>query len=367
MSYSLGVIEGFFGVPWSWQQREYLLEYFEKQGKGYQFYIYGPKDDLYLREKWQQDWPVSEWQALSNLRQKYKDAGFDFGVSLAPIELHKLENPVSHPAIKQKISRLNALELDILTIQFDDNHGAMPELAQQQVDIVHAMAELSNATKIIFCPTYYSDDSELIYAAGPMPDNYLEDIGTGLDKSIEIFWTGPIVCSKEYPLDHLTRVTKQLQRKPFIWDNYPVNDGPFMYSQLHLGAFKNRPAELQHYTAGWAVNPMNQFYLSLIPMASLLQSWQQGDNYQYQKAFLSCAEQLCEPLLAQYLNEDRRVFQTAGLQSLSEQQKLGYVKRYSAFTSDYAQEVVDWLQGAYYPSQAVIDEFKECNLGDSEV
>ena len=222
MSYPLGVIEGFFGLPWSWQQRHYLIEYFQQQGSGYRFYIYGPKDDHYLREQWQQDWPEEEWDKLCELRQAYRKAGFDFGISLAPIELHKLDQPATHPAVKEKIARLNELELDILTIQFDDNHGAMPNLAQQQLDIVHAMTAASNARKIIFCPTYYSDDQELIYAAGHMPENYLEDIGKGLDSAIEIFWTGPIVCSKQYPIEHLQRVTAQLQRKPFIWITTPL-------------------------------------------------------------------------------------------------------------------------------------------------
>ena len=362
MSYALGVIEGFFGLPWSWQQRHELIEYFQQQGKGYSFYIYGPKDDHYLREQWQQDCPAQQWQQLCELRQAYRLAGVEFGLSLAPIELHKLDTPATHPALKQKIARLNELELDILTIQFDDNHGAMPKLAQQQLDIVHAMAAISNAKKIIFCPTYYSDDPELIYAAGKMPEHYLEDIGQNLDPAIEVFWTGPIVCSKDYPIEHLQRVTAQLQRKPFIWDNYPVNDGPFMYSQLHLGAVKNRPAQLQDYTAGWAVNPMNQFFLSLIPMTTLLLSWQQGSNYQFNKAFLTAAQTLCEAELAHALDEDKTAFQSIGLKKFSTQQKQAYIQRYAKFDSPYAKEVLDWLQDIYLPSQAVIDEFEECNL-----
>ena len=135
-----------------------------------------------------------------------------------------------------------------------------------------------------------------------------------------------------------------------------------MYSQLHLGAFKHRPPQLQDYTAGWAVNPMNQFYLSLIPMTTLLQSWQQGDTYTFNQAFLDCASALCDKDLAQALDEDKHVFQTVGLKKLSPQQKQDYIARYQAFDSPYAQEVVAWLQDYYLPSQAVIDEFKECNL-----
>ncbi len=369
MTYPLGVIEGFFGPPWSWRQRNELISFFQKYENIYRFYIYGPKADDYLRRRWQQDWPTAQWEQLVRLRDAYKQAGVDFGISLAPIELHKLDNPGSHPVVIEKIERLNGLNLDILTIQFDDNHGGMPALAQRQLEIVHVMAEISNARKIIFCPTYYSDDEELVYSAGKMPLNYLEDIGEKLDRSIEIFWTGPVACSKEYPLDHLSRVAGQLQRKPFIWDNYPVNDGPSMYSQLHIGAFKHRPPELQQYTSGWAVNPMNQFYLSLIPLLSLLQSWQQASQYDADQSFISCADDLCGKELATLLNEDRHVFQNIGLKNMTVKQRSCYLERYAASDSPYAKEVLDWLHDKYQPGQDVIDEFTESNLsveGNSE-
>jgi hypothetical protein len=39
----LGIIEGFFGPPWTWQEREAYAPYLKSHG--YAFYIYAPKGD----------------------------------------------------------------------------------------------------------------------------------------------------------------------------------------------------------------------------------------------------------------------------------------------------------------------------------
>ena len=69
---------------------------------------------------------------------------------------------------------------------------------------------------------------------GAMPTNYWTDLGQGLDSRFDLFWTGPKVCSTDYPLDHLSWVAEQLGRRPFLWDNYPVNDGKKASDYLYL-------------------------------------------------------------------------------------------------------------------------------------
>ena len=56
----------------------------------------------------------------------------------------------------------------------------------------------------------------------------LLDKGRLLDPAIGMFWTGPETCAREYTPGHLARVAEQMGRKPFLWDNYPVNDGARM-------------------------------------------------------------------------------------------------------------------------------------------
>ena len=112
------------------------------------------------------------------------------------------------------------------------------------------------------CPTYYSDAEVLDKVFGRRPPGYLEELGKALDPEVEVFWTGSEVCSKNYPADHLAQVTARLGRRPVVWDNYPVNDGPRMCRRLHLGA-PDRPGTLREDVAGIFLNPMNQSYLQV--------------------------------------------------------------------------------------------------------
>src|SRR5262249_22993371 len=158
-------------------------------------------------------------------------------------------------------------------VLFDDMRGDLPDLAQRQVEMVHFAAAHSKASRLILCPTYYSDDPILDRAFGKRPSRYLEQLGAALDPSISVFWTGEEVCAREQSVGHLRRVTEQLRRKPFLWDNYPVNDGSRMSKHLHLRSFTGRPAAIGSWLTVHAINPALQPVLSRIPALTLLASY----------------------------------------------------------------------------------------------
>ena len=51
MTPQLGLIEGFFGRPWSWSERAETIACLAPHG--YRFYLYAPKSDSWLRRQWQ--------------------------------------------------------------------------------------------------------------------------------------------------------------------------------------------------------------------------------------------------------------------------------------------------------------------------
>jgi len=51
----LGVIEGFYGPPWSHQDRLDILAFMEEVGLA--DYVYAPKDDPYHRARWRDPYP----------------------------------------------------------------------------------------------------------------------------------------------------------------------------------------------------------------------------------------------------------------------------------------------------------------------
>ena len=354
----LGIIEGFFGKTWDWSVRQAYTQFLKQYG--YEFYIYAPKADQYLRHQWRSPWPQDQWASLYALRAHYQQEGILFGVGFSPFEAYRDFGDDTKQALKVKIQELNELDLDILSIQFDDMRGDVPNLAQTQIQMTQWIIEHSHAKHFIFCPTYYSDDPVLERVFGQCPQGYLETLKS-LDPSIDFYWTGPKVCSTEYPMTHLKEVAEKLGRKPFLWDNYPVNDGEKMCTHLHLDAFTERHHWLKDYCSGHAVNPMNQALLSQIPLFTLAEAYQQGEAYQPQKSF----ERACQVLLGdtplgktlgQQIQQDLPLLHYQGLSKFSEQERQDLIKKYQDLTTPYSQEVVDWLRGEYRFDPACLTE-----------
>jgi hypothetical protein len=211
--------------------------------------------------------------------------------------------------------------------------GDVPDLAARQAEIAHHAASRTRATRVLVCPSYYSDDPVLDRVFGARPADYLASLGRLLDPRIEVMWTGEEVCSREYSVGHLQEVAAQLGRKPFLWDNYPVNDGPRMSPHLHLRAFTGRPASIAHAIAGHAINPALQPTLSRIPAITLASSYREGVHYRYGRALDRALEAVAGAELGAMLRADLLSLQDAGLEA--------------AVDHPAAREVVRWLEGGY--------------------
>ncbi|MEE9327277.1 MAG: beta-N-acetylglucosaminidase domain-containing protein [Cocleimonas sp.] len=338
----LGVIEGFFGRSWTFQERYDYADFLKKVA--YCFYIYAPKSDPFLRKSWQKNWSTETEKELQSLVKHYHSQGLDFGVGLSPFEIYRNYDESAQKKLAEKVGRLNELDVDILCLLFDDMRGDLPALAKTQIQITKDVLAKTTAKKVIMCPTYYSFDPVLGKVFGTMPEDYLEDLGSGLPSEVDIFWTGEKVCSDKYPDNHLKKVQQLLKRKPFLWDNYPVNDGAKMSKYLHLKAFENRSNTLDELTSGHAVNPMNQPYLSRIPLQTLSDSYAQGIHYQADQALDKSLKSNCGDALAKQLKNDIDNFQEKGLDNFELDQ---LIKKYADLESPYATEILAWLKGEY--------------------
>jgi len=343
---SLGIIEGFFGRSWSWAERKSYAKFLALNKLS--FYIYAPKSDIHLRKHWQQDWPTNIKSELDTLREDYQTANIDFGIGLSPHEIYVDNSRDNREQLHKRVNQINSLSPDILCLLFDDMRGDIPNLANIQIDLMHQVAEISTAKKIIFCPTYYSFDPVLEKVFGAMPTNYWKDLNTNLDKNIDIFWTGEKVCSREFSVQHLEKITELLGRKPFLWDNYPVNDGATISKHLHLRAVGESHGKIQNHVAGHALNPMNQPSLSQIALASLPHAYREQANYHPEKVFAEITTELCGEDLAEALIKDLPLLQDKGLGKITAEEKADLLKRYVEFPKNpFSKEVIDWLNGEY--------------------
>lgn len=342
---SLGLIEGFFGPRWSWEERRYVAQTIA--AAGYSWYHYAPKADALLRRRWQELYPAAELAALADFATYCRSLGLRFGVGLTPFDSHEAWGTTEQAALRAKLAQLAQVGLDDLAVLFDDMRGDVPDLVQRQIAVFECAAAAGIAPNLFMCPSYYSDDPVLDRVFGQRPPDYLGDLGRALDPAVQIYWTGPEVCSKSISPGHLRNVAERLGRPPCLWDNYPVNDGARMSRFLHLRGFSGRGAEIAPLITGHAANPALQPHLGCIPLLTLPQSYREPDDYCYSSSWIDAATQLAGADLAGALRDNLLTLQETGLDRLSDETMQRLRARYTALDNPFGAEVVAWLDGGY--------------------
>jgi hypothetical protein len=174
-----GVIEGFFGAPWSWAARMSGAEFL--RDCGYQFYIYAPKAEAFLRRRWREPILADTQRRLSDLKSRCRELGVHFGIGLTPFEIYLDYDARARLALRSKVTQINEIGPEILCILFDDMRGDVEGLPDLQAKIIGDICAWSSAARFIVCPTYYSYDSRLAHQFGPPPKTYLRDFGHAVD------------------------------------------------------------------------------------------------------------------------------------------------------------------------------------------
>jgi hypothetical protein len=354
-SVDLGIVEGYYGRPWSWDERTRVASRLAAAGFG--FWLYAPKAATALRRRWREPMTADELAPIAAFARHCRGLGLRFGVGLSP---HEFDGSPGHDDWARLAARIATLDdavgLDALALLFDDIRGDDPTLADRQAAVVAFAAERTRARRLYACPSYYSDDPVLDRVFGARPPDYLSRLGRLLDPAVGVFWTGEEVCSREYGAAHLRRVADVLGRAPVLWDNYPVNDGQRMSQCLHVRGFTGRPASNAALIAGHAVNPALQPELGCIPLLTLAERYRAGDDaYAYGAAFeRACREVLGDGALAQAVRSDLIWLQDTGLDRLGDALRATLRGKYAAFDHPAAREVVAWLDGAWRITDEIV-------------
>lgn len=269
-----GVIEGFYGKPWTPSERSELLDWMGRWGLN--TYVYAPKDDLHHRALWREQYNAADASELSGLIQACRHHGIRFVYALSPgLDIrYRDESEIEHLCNRfDQMLRLGCRDFSLL---FDDIPA---DLAQQDFErwgsLAAAQCHVANAvlvwtrdraprSRFIFCPTAYSGGMAARQLGG---DGYLETLGRELAPSIDIFWTGPSIVSREITASHVEELQRVLRRKPLIWDNLNAND--YDGRRFFCGPYAGRPPELRGMVAGLLTNPNNEFPLNYVPLRSL--------------------------------------------------------------------------------------------------
>ena len=215
-----GVVEGFYGTPWSHEARLSLIDFYGRNKMN--TYIYGPKDDPYHSSPdWRKPYPEDEAADIKELVEACRANYVDFVWAIHPGQDIKW-NEEDYAALVAKFEDMYALGVRAFAIFFDDisGDGANP---YRQVELLNRLGEefvkvKGDVAPLIICPTDYNRSW-----ANPTERGSLAVYGRELDPSVRVFWTGDYVCSDLTPAT-LEWVGTRIQRPALYWWNFPVTD-----------------------------------------------------------------------------------------------------------------------------------------------
>ncbi len=269
-----GVVEGFYGRPWSPAQRRTLFGWLREGGLN--AYMYAPKDDAKHRAVWRELYDDQELAALRDLVRDCRQEGLRFIYATAPGLDMGFSDAADLAALQAKLKQVHDLGVHHFAVLFDD---ISPELnpADRQRFGTPAAAQVFTANQVRQWATGWSDESRLLFCpteycgafARPSvaESPYLRIVGEQLDPRIDVLWTGPEIISEAMPLDSIRELRRVLRRKPMLWDNLHAND--YDMRRLYLGPYSGRAPELLGEITGVLSNPNCQFEANFIPVRTL--------------------------------------------------------------------------------------------------
>lgn len=273
-----GVIEGFYGNPWSHKDR---LRQFEFYGRNkMNIYVYGPKDDPYHRAHWRDPYPQDEAERLKELVQEAHRNKVQFVWAVHPggdIQWNLKDSM----AVCQKLEWMYELGVRTFAVFFDDIWGEGSK-ADKQAGLLNYVTDNfvrkhSDVQPLIMCPTQYNK----AWSGG----DYLSTLGTRMYPEVRVMWTGNSVVDM-IERDDMEWINKQLGRKAFIWLNYPVND--YCQSRMLMGKTYGNGLDINEMVSGFCSNPMEYAEASKVSLYSIadytwnmprydaVRSWQQA-------------------------------------------------------------------------------------------
>jgi hypothetical protein len=269
-----GVIEGYYGKPWTGAARRDVIAFLGTHHMD--TFVYSPKNDEYHRARWRDPYPADQLDDLRATALVARKAKVRFVYGLTPA-LDVCYSCVSdRHALRRKLSQLLSAHVRRFALLFDDSPATLTNpddvahfggsddaaLARAQADLVNRAARWlrsRGATLDLMVPTDY---------AGVDCHPYHAALGSALRGKVPVGWTGPGVFA-----DHITGAMARARaacvpgHPVVLWDNVPVND-TILAINLHLGPLVGRDADLAATLGGHLLNPMTEAHASLVTLGT---------------------------------------------------------------------------------------------------
>lgn len=274
-----GVIEGFYGTPWSFEDRMDAVRYLAAHRMN--AFMYAPKDDRYHRELWREPYPEDIFARIAQLKQECDHQMVDFYYCISPGNDLQFRSEKDFASLEEKLAAMISIGVRHFALLMDDIDYALSEDNLHYLErsgLAHAYvanrvyAYLSSqlpGVTLAICPSEYWSywDTE-----------YKRDIREKLDTEIKVFWTGSSVFAQQIGSRHAQDNHSYYGHELWLWDNIPVNDAD--YDRLFLDPVRGRYSRLGE-TGHHAVvaNPMVQWECSKITLNTMAHYMWNSERY----------------------------------------------------------------------------------------
>lgn len=288
-----GFIEGFYGVPWSHEDRMNLM----KDTSEYKMntYIYAPKDDPYHRLSWKELYPEQEAKQIAELAKAGAENNFNFCWTIHPGATLQFTDE-DFDALINKFEQLYSLGVRQFGVLFDDTddwrNGQKQAEWINKIDTEFVKAKGDVAPMIVISARYNS-------AWGPNMDRYFKPFVQTLHDDIQVMWTGHATMSNvskevfEWP-----KVQTGVDKDVAVWWNYPVND--YCDSRILMAPLHNLNQDLDN-VSGFFSNPMNQAEASKVALYSIADYTWNTDTFDYMKSWETSIEKFVPEVKEEFM------------------------------------------------------------------
>jgi hyaluronoglucosaminidase len=285
-----GVVEGFYGPPFSQDARLWLIERLGRWGMNR--YVYAPKNDPLHRDRWREPYPETTLREFATLLEHGAKHGVSVAFALSPGLSIRYSEKADVAHLVEKLSGFTQIGARSLALFLDDvpshltheeDRRAFGSLGEAHVTLAARVQEaLGPDIAWWLCPTDY---------LGTGSSEYLETLGVGLSPEIEVGWTGRTVCSPSILRVEALARAAALRRRLLIWDNVPVSDGPMRF-MLHLGPYGRRDPDLAQAVCGVLLNPMQHAHASAVALHTAAAYLADPHHYDPERAWREALEEI---------------------------------------------------------------------------
>ncbi len=267
-----GVVEGFYGTPWTTAQTADMIDFLGQTKQN--FLLYAPGDDPYRDALWRTPYPAGPQAELRTLTRRAALNHVTLGYSLSPGASLCYTSRTDQDALVAKLEQLWSLGLRSFQLDFSQatfshwhcdadaaRYGHGPQAAARaQADVVAAvlrrfLSQHPGADALTVLPSEYHETDATPYRTA---------LAQELDGGVRIAWTGSGVEPATITSGDLATAQQTLGHPLLTEDNYPVNDSE--QDRLYLGAYQGRDPAVASGTAGLLVSAMQQPLASRIPL-----------------------------------------------------------------------------------------------------